>query len=211
MCFSCDVKPCNKDLKAHIDLCQECFDESLRSFQEYKEERIRNGKLNPEYEEILPGKMWLGNQDTALTKDVLQKLNIPHVLVVGSFLDQRFPEDFTYKQILIQDNPEENIAQHFPECHEFIEGASSVYVHCAAGVSRSASVVISYVMKTKQWSLFKAYDYVKKIRAYVRPNDGFQRQLYAYQQELKIETEPEFKEYEEAFKCNVLNPTDSNE
>lgn len=49
------------------------------------------------------------------------------------------------------------------------------------GISRSASVVIAYVMKAYNWSLEKAFEFVKKKRNCIRPNPGFVTQLEIYQ------------------------------
>ena len=72
-----------------------------------------------------------------------------------------FPSLFTYKVIEIPDENHINIKQYFPECNAFIDNALSnggrVLVHCAAGVSRSASVVIAYVMYKKGFGFVDAY------------------------------------------------------
>lgn len=49
------------------------------------------------------------------------------------------------------------------------------------GVSRSASTVIAYAMKEYNWSLEKAYNFVKQKRSITRPNSGFMRQLAEYE------------------------------
>ena len=55
-------------------------------------------------------------------------------------------------------------------------------VHCAAGVSRSASTVIAYVMKKQGMSRDDAYAFVKKCRPGIYPNTGFRAQLLKYQE-----------------------------
>lgn len=40
-------------------------------------------------------------------------------------------------------------------------------MHCFMGMSRSAAIVVAYVMRYKQWPLKKAYKYVKSKRAIV--------------------------------------------
>ncbi len=45
--------------------------------------------------------------------------------------------------------------------------------HCAAGVSRSASIVIAYYIKEKKMTFQEAYDFVKSKRNKIYPNSGF--------------------------------------
>jgi atypical dual specificity phosphatase/dual specificity phosphatase 12 len=58
-------------------------------------------------------------------------------------------------------------------------------VHCYAGISRSASIIISYLMKKYNWSYEKAYNYVKNKRPIINPNRGFKKQLIQYENYLK--------------------------
>ena len=63
---------------------------------------------------------------------------------------------------------------------DFIEeniGKTNVLVHCQAGVSRSATIVIAYMMRKYQYSMDVAVDRVKKRRPYIDPNKGFMKQL----------------------------------
>jgi protein-tyrosine phosphatase len=50
-------------------------------------------------------------------------------------------------------------------------------VHCAAGVSRSASFVIAYLIKKKEMLYPDALKYVKERRRVICPNGGFKKQL----------------------------------
>jgi len=56
-----------------------------------------------------------------------------------------------------------------------------VLVHCRAGVSRSATIVVAYVMKSKGWTLKESLSFVKKQRAIISPNHGFLSQLVLYE------------------------------
>lgn len=64
-----------------------------------------------------------------------------------------------------------------PFIDEAIRGGGRVLVHCARGQSRSASVVIAYLMATCRWSLDEAFAAVVAQRRSVKPNAGFMRQL----------------------------------
>ena len=50
---------------------------------------------------------------------------------------------------------------------------NNVLVHCFAGVSRSATTVIAYLMKKLQWSLLRAFNYARDCRSIINPNPGF--------------------------------------
>lgn len=73
--------------------------------------------------------------------------------------------------------------------YSFISSAISsggiVLVHCLAGVSRSASVVIAYVMKDLGITYAAARTHVCRARPIVDPNSGFDKQLTFYGNGLK--------------------------
>jgi len=82
----------------------------------------------------------------------------------------------------VTDIESEYIDDYFSEAYDFIHDALShhqnkVLVHCGFGVSRSASLVIMYLMKTWQKGYEEAYDYVKACREIIEPNEGFKIQL----------------------------------
>lgn len=56
----------------------------------------------------------------------------------------------------------------------------NVLVHCAGGVSRSASICIAYLMQTNGLSFQDAYLAVKKRRKCIKPNQNFVKQLKSY-------------------------------
>ena len=106
------------------------------------------------------------------------------------------PENMPHLVIAIADRPNETI--NFEQCIEFIDihrkAGKNVYVHCAAGISRSATIVIAYVMKymftnvdTKNKAT-SAFKFVKSKRPQVDPNFGFWCQLEMFAKTLNIST-----------------------
>lgn len=77
-------------------------------------------------------------------------------------------EDYLY--VPIKDKRNVNIRQHFEQCYNFIEDSrkrTNVLIHCKAGVSRSVSVLVAYIMKKFNYSLLDAYSLVKQANPQV--------------------------------------------
>ena len=59
-------------------------------------------------------------------------------------------------------------------------------MHCGAGVSRSASLVLAYMMRRFSWNAARARKHCQERRSLVNPNDGFWRSLCALEAQLGI-------------------------
>ena len=63
----------------------------------------------------------------------------------------------------------------------------AIQISCSnAGISRSATVALAYVMETENISLEAAYDRLKQSRPAIQPNPGFMNQLAEFQAQLRI-------------------------
>jgi protein-tyrosine phosphatase len=107
------------------------------------------------------------------------------VLVTGVGLALVYPEQFTYKRLPLIDFPNMDIDKFFEPAFSFIDSAifgdGKVLVHCAAGVSRSATIVIGYIMFKSRIPYQTALEQVKSKRPIVKPNDGFVKQLQEFE------------------------------
>ena len=142
---------------------------------------------------ILPY-LYLGGKVVARSRENLEKLNIRYIINctpprstdpragVPSFFQTE--PGFTYKRVPVFDSKGSNLSQFFASTTQFIDQSKhhgSVLVHCVQGVSRSATIVIAYLMKSKGVSLEKALKFVRKRRPIVRPNRSFMKQLQTFE------------------------------
>jgi atypical dual specificity phosphatase len=92
-------------------------------------------------------------------------------------------------RIRIEDSPFSRLDNYFDLAADKIrsirERGGKTLVHCVAGVSRSATLCIVYLIKYERMSLRQAYHYVKSARPIVRPNLGFWQQMVDYERKLR--------------------------
>ncbi|ETW09207.1 hypothetical protein H310_01630 [Aphanomyces invadans] len=133
---------------------------------------------------ILPF-VFLGNDHAASDLTGLRKAGITHVCNVAAQCDIHFPNDFHYLHLRLLDNPTQQLAKHLQAASEFIHRAKHadgrVLVHCVAGVSRSACVVVAYLLEHCMMPLVQAYAYVKRKRPVMCPSTAFRMQLALYE------------------------------
>ena len=136
-------------------------------------------------DEITP-KLYLGNSTSSADIPKLKQLGIKKILSIMDFGVPSYnkEDNFIHKVIGIPDVLTQNIIQYFGECLNFIKGEEKVLVHCMAGASRSATIVIAYLMWTEKMPYNKALDFVREKRFIIYPNPGFRNQLQIFEKEL---------------------------
>lgn len=141
--------------------------------------------------------LYLGNQSNASDINQLNhsKDTITHILNIQQNGKTPFGDSgkFTYKVVPLENLPAERLIDHLAETNEFIanavKGGGKVLVHCDTGRSRSAAVVIAYLMFSQKKKYKAALSIVNKGRkamfqSNVAPNHGFIRQLRQYEKQL---------------------------
>jgi hypothetical protein len=128
--------------------------------------------------------LYLGSIEDASNYKKLKTLGITHILNVATEIPNFFEPHFIYKKISAQDTPKFQLSKYFDEIADFInEGATNgkVFVHCFCGISRSTTSILAYFIKHRNQDFVKTLEFIKKKRWIVCPNDGFLRQLRAFQ------------------------------
>jgi protein-tyrosine phosphatase len=124
-------------------------------------------------------------------KSVFDHLKITHVLTCGSNLSSKMklPPGIKHLVLEMDDSQKEPIARHFDRANDFLDSAlrdpnGGIVVHCFAGVSRSATVVVAYLMRNGM-TFEQAMETVKTARAAANPNPNFINQLIQYEKSLQ--------------------------
>ena len=148
------------------------------------------------------GHLWLGSYAAISDNELLRKHRISHVVQVidVAWLPPVNDPNMTVTRIDIMDTPSADLKSHLDDTCAGIErsltSGKNVLVHCQQvcsrpslsfqfspsylslkGISRSASVVIAYLIKKYGMSYEYAFALVKRYRACVEPNSGFVRCL----------------------------------
>jgi predicted protein tyrosine phosphatase len=82
-----------------------------------------------------------------------------------------------YHVVDANDVPDFRLDKHFLGCLQFMQKAikngGTILVHCHAGVSRSATIVLLHRMINHGQRLKDAMDHLRRSRSFVNPNAGF--------------------------------------
>ncbi|KAI7805565.1 dual specificity protein phosphatase family protein [Triplophysa rosa] len=133
-------------------------------------------------DEVWPN-LYIGNVAIAQNRNALKKMGITHVLNVahskqGSIGDQSYyGNTITYYGIPAEDSSSFDLSVHFKPASDFIHKAlkkknCKVLVHCIMGMSRSATLVLAYLMLRQRRTLRTAIQTVV-LRRPIYPNRNF--------------------------------------
>jgi atypical dual specificity phosphatase len=140
--------------------------------------------------EILP-RLFLGEVAAARSEIWKQENKIQHVLSCLRVSDE--PETKCDKRLSLLDDPSQQIDIYFKQTNKWIQekldrnATTGILVHCYAGISRSSTIVIAYLIQVHDYSFWSALPFVKKKRDCASPNAGFERQLLSFAKKLAVD------------------------
>ncbi|KAJ7119950.1 protein-tyrosine phosphatase-like protein [Mycena crocata] len=140
--------------------------------------------------QILPstehsGALYLGSLAAVIDPTLLRTHGISRIVQVlePQFAPQQ--DDFAVYNIDISDTESTDLLPHLEPACKYIEhalkGRENILIHCHQGVSRSASILIAYLIHTHAMTYETALAFVKGKRACVDPNSGFARTLVKWE------------------------------
>mmetsp|Transcript_9312 Transcript_9312/g.6683 ORF Transcript_9312/g.6683 Transcript_9312/m.6683 type:complete len:123 (+) Transcript_9312:10-378(+) len=115
--------------------------------------------------------LFLGDAMAANSSKILENAGITHILNVTDIVPCKFPKRFQYKQIRVPDAEKTDLRRRFEDCFNFIYSGTKdnnkVLVHCYAGMSRSATIVIAFIMKEHKIKFGEAFKFVRQKRPFI--------------------------------------------
>ena len=126
--------------------------------------------------------IFLGDIVAAENRELLMGNGIKIVVSLVREKYKRF-EDFTYFDFPIDDSRDEDILCIFEKTNKILESNENVFVHCQNAVSRTASVVLAYLMHRGN-DLRTSLNLLQNRKTYTKPNIGFCKQLLTYEKKI---------------------------
>ncbi|KAJ3126491.1 Dual specificity protein phosphatase 1 [Nowakowskiella sp. JEL0407] len=142
--------------------------------------------------EIVPG-LFIGSRFDALNENFIHEANITHIINMTLEVPCKFPDRIQYTQNPIPDIDSAGLLINLETLINLIdtvlesrststsEKHPAILVHCAMGISRSASVVIAWRMRKEKENFTQAFKFVHSKREFVCPNNGFREQLALFE------------------------------
>ncbi|EPQ11037.1 Dual specificity protein phosphatase 18 [Myotis brandtii] len=133
----------------------------------------------------LTSSLYIGNAVAANNRYLLTTNRITTVINISVEIVNTFIENIQYVKVPVPDSPRARISDFFDAIADYIHGVElcqgRTLVHCHAGISRSSTVCMAYLMKYHSLSLHEAHIWTRACRPVIRPNHGFWEQLIEYE------------------------------
>ena len=134
--------------------------------------------------------LFIGSIGAASNYEAMKEAGITHVVCAANGIKEYYKDNFKYLSLDILDSEKEQISKFFDKAADFINEAiingGKVLVHCHAGISRSSSICMSYLMKYRKLKFIDALNLMQSKRKQVNPNNGFRNQLREYEKKLGL-------------------------
>jgi protein-tyrosine phosphatase len=124
--------------------------------------------------------IYLGSAYNAASYYKLKELDIGLIINVTNEISEYYPNDFSYKKYDLYDNNKDTIKYYLEDSYNYINEYNknnenkNIFIHCFMGASRSASIVIYYLLKknqekNNQFTILDAINFIKQKRQVINP------------------------------------------
>jgi len=128
--------------------------------------------------------IYIGDVRSANNENLLREHGITHIVNATEELPNFHPPPkFHYLKLNLKDNRSEDLLRVLEPTFQYISSVirynprAKVLIHCHMGMSRSASLVIYYMMRRRGMTFDAALDKLKVLRPLVNPNVSYRAQL----------------------------------
>lgn len=126
--------------------------------------------------------IYIGNRAASESPQVLKKEGIVKTLqLLDFYIPNEIEDNIEIHFIKLEDSETEDLIKILPDALRYIQIAvnrqEKILIHCNAGVSRSGSVLIAYLMASLKINFREALNLAQAKRACISPNSGFTQQL----------------------------------
>ncbi len=127
--------------------------------------------------------IYLGSAFNVSSLETLQKYEIKKILNVTREIPCLYPDQFTYKTISVKDTRDSFLDNYLEDSYQYLtqDLTAPTLVHCYMGSSRSATIVIFYLMKRYLMTFSDALQFVRDKRKCVNLNTNFAEELQKFQ------------------------------
>jgi len=140
--------------------------------------------------EVIPGKLYLGCEDNAWDEKELLSLGITHTLCVSNRINPI--KGIHHKHLVMNDCGRSDLNTVMEKVYPFMERGQGtgkkLFVHCKLGQNRSATLVISFLMKNKGLTVYEAHKMLKEMRPLVQIHHNYAKMLLNLERQLFGET-----------------------
>ncbi len=145
--------------------------------------------------EVLENELFLGDISDANNNEFLTRNKITAIICVAEHAVIRdIKPDIKIYHYDLADDSYCDIISYFDEIFKLIEKEDIVLINCIAGISRSATIVLAYLMKYFGMTLKDAYIGLLSKRRIICPNKHFMECLLKYELDLYGKNSLTYKE-----------------
>ena len=131
--------------------------------------------------------IYLGSSINAANYKELKDIGITCIINVTKAISnyyEDYEDEFDYYRISVEDIENESIINNLDLVYKYIDKQikknKKILIHCFAGRSRSAAVVLFYLIKKYKLNIKEAYDLILKKRHVVNINKSFYNEINNY-------------------------------